>query len=97
MRWKKFLIELLELNTLYHVYKSAGLSDGAAFSCAHADYENALGNSPSKGRVNVNEEMAKIEARKQRLEKTKSDIAERRRKLYEKNSWLLEKHQTGKD
>lgn len=97
MSWKKFLIELLELNTLYHVYKSAGLSDGAAFSYAHADYENALGNSPSKGRVNVNEELAKIEARKQRLEKTKSDIAERRRKLYEKNPWLLEKHQTGKD
>lgn len=97
MSLKKFLIELVELNTQYHVYKSAGLSDGAAFSCAHTDYEHTLGNSPSKGRVNVNEEMAKIEARKQRLEKTKSDIAEHRRQLYEKNPWLLDKYPTGKD
>ena len=97
MSLKKFLIEMVELNTQYHVYKSAGLSDGTAFACAHADYENARGNSPTKSRVNVDEEMAKIEERKQRLEKTKSDIAERRHKLYEKNPWLLDKHQKGKD
>lgn len=90
MSLKKFLIELIDLNTEYHVYKSAGLSDGAAFACAHTDYENAHRSSPDRKHINVDEELAKIEERKQRLEKTKEGIANRRRKLYEENPWLLE-------
>lgn len=90
MSLKKFLIELIDLNTEYHVYKSAGLSDGAAFACAHTDYENSHRSSPARKHINVDEELAKIEERKQRLEKTKEGIANRRRKLYEENPWLLE-------
>nr|DAR23213.1 MAG TPA: hypothetical protein [Bacteriophage sp.] len=90
MSLKKFLIELIELNTEYHVYKSAGLSDGAAFSCAHTDYENAHRASAVKREINMDEELAKIEERKQRLEKTKEGIANRRRELYEENPWLRE-------
>ena len=90
MSLKKFLIELIELNTQYHVYKSAGLSDGAAFACAHTDYENSHRFSAVKREINMDEELAKIEERKQRLEKTKEGIANRRRELYEENPWLLE-------
>ena len=90
MGLKKFLIELIELNTQYHVYKSAGLSDGAAFACAHTDYENVHGTSASKKQINMDEELAKIEARKQRVEKAREEIAKKQQKLCEKNPWIYE-------
>lgn len=42
MSLKGFLIELLELNTEYNIYKSAGLSDSAAFDCALSDCEKTV-------------------------------------------------------
>ena len=86
MSLKTFLIELLELNTDYNIYKSAGLSDAAAFDCALSDRE-------SSGRasgIDLDTEYAKIEEVNRRLEKANAEIDERRRKLYEENPWLLE-------
>ena len=84
MSLKGFLIELLELNTEYNIYKSAGLSDSAAFDCALSDCEK---NGRASG-LDLDAEYAKIEERKRRLEKAKID--ERRRKLYEEHPWLVE-------
>ena len=86
MSLKTFLIELLELNTEYNIYKSAGLSDAAAFDCARSDCKN----SGRASVVDLNAEYEKIEERKRRLEKANAEIDERRRKLYEENPWLLE-------
>ena len=80
MSLKGFLIELLALNTEYNIYKSAGLSDSAAFDCALSDCE----------KNGLDAEYAKIEERKRRLEKTNAEIDERRRKLYEEHPWLVE-------
>lgn len=86
MSLKGFLIELLELNTEYNIYKSAGLSDSAAFDCALSDCEK---NGRASG-LDLDAEYAKIEERKRRLEKANAEIDERRRKLYEEHPWLVE-------
>ena len=83
MSLKGFLIELLELNTEYNIYKSAGLSDSAAFDCALSDCEK---NGRASG-LDLDAEYAKIEERKRRLEKANAEIDERRRKLYEDPPW----------
>lgn len=86
MSLKGFLIELLELNTEYNIYKSAGLSDSAAFDCALSDCEKT---GRASG-IDLDAEYAKIEERNRRLAKTLAEIDERERKLYEEQPWLLE-------
>ena len=63
MSLKGFLIELLELNTEYNIYKSAGLSDSAAFDCALSDCEK---NGRASG-LDLDAEYAKIEERRRKL------------------------------
>lgn len=95
MRLKKLLADAFFLNAKEYHYRSCGYDAVSAYALASRDLRQQEGNGSNAAASRAT--MERLEKSRARYNETMEALAERRRKLYEKNPWLLEKHQTGKD
>lgn len=93
---KKLLSNALFINAREYHYRSCGYSETTAYALAARDLREQ--EQPSNAASNNAEIMARLEKSRTHYNETMSALAERRRKLYEENPWLLEqKEQAKKD
>lgn len=95
MNFKQFLIDVINLNTAETIYRMSGLSeDGARFWALYD--QNMQKSSPSLSPAERRAAMERLEKSRAHYNETMAALAERRRKLYEDNPWLLEQEEQEK-
>ena len=95
MSLKKLLADAFFLNAKEYHYRSCGYDAVSAYALASRDLRQQEGNGSNAAASRAAKE--RLEKSRAHYNKTMAELAERRHKLYEKNPWLLEKHQNGKD
>ena len=89
MNLKKLLSDALFINAREYHYRSCGYSETSAYALAARDLRGQ--EQSSNDAANNAEAMARLEKSRAHYNETMAALAERRRKLYEENPWLLEK------
>lgn len=95
MNFKQFLIDVINLNTAETIYRMSGFSEAGAHFWALYDL-NMQKSAPSLSPAERRAAMEHLEKSRAHYNETMAALAERRRKLYEENPWLLEQEEREK-
>lgn len=96
MGFKDFFLDVLNRTVNASWYRTVGCSPEEASFLADMEANMSVSNRTTRELSDENFEKHLATSRTHYHE-TMAALAERRHKLYEKNPWLLEKHQNGKD